>query len=440
MPWEVIGVLALGSSALLYVTVFLPLKRLLKRLRDAEGSDFLVRMPEVGGIAGQLGAAVNRILAKMTDMNVQSIDQRRELDWAQERLDMQADLDRANAELERRLVGQMLLNELTETFSSSLDISAVLSTVCSQVARALTIDEVVLVRFDPASGDLVVAACEGLAEPAEVMGLRFEIGEGVTGEVWDDADTVYIPDTSADDRFLHWKGRHELGSASFVAIRMEYRGEKLGLLDCTRRRTNGFTLDEIDMLKIIAKQAGLAVRNASLYERTLELATHDELTGLLNRRRFLERLDSEWQLRRRYGDAVGLLIVDVDHFKAVNDTMGHLEGDRVLRDLARLLNTSVRKVDLVARYGGEEFVILLPRATPETAQMVAEKLRLAVEDARIAPVGDAELGPTVSVGAACATPSTTDCEPLDLVAAADAALFQAKERGRNQVVVAPNLT
>lgn len=435
------GLVFVAAVALTWGALFMAISqriwRLVGQLVEAEQRRFLVRLPEDGqDELAALSGACNRLLERLTDMSVRELDQNRELKWAQERLFLQMELDVVNQRLAGRLRAQELLGELAHTFSSSLDIDKVLGTVCERVSQALDIDEVAVVLYDKASDDLVAAAAHGVPESAAIVGLRFAIGEGVTGDVWHGEPFAYIADTATDERFLHWKGQHEVQTGSMVAIRLEFGGEKLGLLDCTRHEPDAFSEAELEMLRIVADQASLAVRNARMYERTMELASHDELTGLLNRRHFLELMDAEWFRRIRYGDDLGIIVADIDRFKQYNDRYGHLIGDRVLAEVAGVIRRSVRKVDTVARYGGEEFVVLASRANRETIALIGEKVRAAVEGAVLSVSGIVDRTPTISVGVASACPAESTETALDLLDAADQALLVAKESGRNRVVVA----
>ena len=183
-------------------------------------------------------------------------------------------------------------------------------------------------------------------------------------------------------------------------------------------------VDELDLLAASAERVTLALRTADLMAEVERLATHDALTGLANRRLFDETLLREVARARRTGAPLALAVVDVDHFKAVNDEHGHQVGDEVLRELAAALRQVVRTDDLVARYGGEEFVVLATNATVDDAVVLAERLRAAARTVSVVPV-------TISVGVA-GLPAEGDGEVM--VAAADAALYRAKAAGRDRVV------
>ncbi len=177
-------------------------------------------------------------------------------------------------------------------------------------------------------------------------------------------------------------------------------------------------------------RAELAERNERLLEQAFkleELATHDALTGVFNRRKFNELIDLEIVRVGRYGSPLSFIIIDIDHFKRVNDTLGHEAGDAVLVSLAAVLRGCVRAVDSVARWGGEEFVLLLPQVGVDGASELAARICVAVRDARL--LG----GITVSCGVAELRPPES---PDDLFARADRALYRAKEGGRDRVEVA----
>jgi diguanylate cyclase (GGDEF)-like protein len=164
--------------------------------------------------------------------------------------------------------------------------------------------------------------------------------------------------------------------------------------------------------------------------RTLELekiANLDPLTQIYNRRKFSEKLNKELQRARRYEHALTLIMFDLDYFKAINDQYGHAQGDNVLQSVAQCLKDNLRNVDLYARWGGEEFIVLLPHIPPNEANLVAEKLRLAISKL----VFDQDIKVTASFGISCL--QETDEDSLPLIKRADDALYQAKRDGRNRV-------
>jgi len=211
-------------------------------------------------------------------------------------------------------------------------------------------------------------------------------------------------------------------------------------LRVTRRRRS-FTLREIGFCEIVAEAAGHALERAQLFERIqranerLErLAVTDALTGLYNRRHFHQRLQDEYQRSKRYDLPLACLMFDIDDFKKINDTYGHLQGDTVLREIAVRTNGVIRKTDICARYGGEEFVVIMPQTRLAGARSQAQRLLEVLRSSKY-PGMPAKARVTVSVGVA-----VLDLEKMDncdaLVAQADVALYEAKRLGKNRVVVA----
>lgn len=163
-------------------------------------------------------------------------------------------------------------------------------------------------------------------------------------------------------------------------------------------------------------------------------ATHDTLTGLANRGVILETLRREQSRQRREGGSFGIILMDIDHFKAINDTYGHLFGDAVLRETSRVMKQSVRPYDIVGRYGGEEFLVVVPQADAVVMSGVAERLRKAIEAQSIA-TRDSELHVTASFGVAAST-EAMPVDPQALLNLADEALYRAKRNGRNRAELA----
>jgi diguanylate cyclase (GGDEF)-like protein len=190
------------------------------------------------------------------------------------------------------------------------------------------------------------------------------------------------------------------------------------------------TAVEVDKLMLIAAAAGVALENTEHFSAISERARRDELTGLRNRRAFDERLGQLLKECDRFGQTASLVLVDMDHFKRVNDTDGHEAGDEVLREVARIIELAVRTADTCARYGGEELAILLPHTGLVAATDVAERIRKNIEAATVRVRGK-ELRVTASLGVACYPESTQRGELLFRVA--DRALYEAKSAGRNCV-------
>ncbi|HEX3316442.1 MAG TPA: diguanylate cyclase, partial [Solirubrobacteraceae bacterium] len=221
-------------------------------------------------------------------------------------------------------------------------------------------------------------------------------------------------------------------SALAYPLRASESGDRVLGLIAVARRGRPFTADERQLFAYLAGQAAVSIENVDLHELVQRQAVTDELTGLSNHRRFKEVMAQEVGRSRRFGSDLGLVMLDIDRFKDVNDTYGHQQGDVVLREVARVLRESSREIDEPARYGGEELAVALPQTDLEGAYLFAERVRTALEARRIPRVDGAggHLRVTASLGAA-AMPGNGD-DTAALIAAADAALYRAKRAGRNR--------
>jgi diguanylate cyclase (GGDEF)-like protein len=196
-----------------------------------------------------------------------------------------------------------------------------------------------------------------------------------------------------------------------------------------------FSAQEQELVGYLATQCAVALENARLHEEVVRQATVDELTGLSNHRRLQQALDEELNRSRRFPTPVSLLILDIDDFKAVNDTHGHLQGDAVLRAVAQAVREHTRAVDEAARYGGEELAVLLRGTGLSGARSAAEAIRRAIEALRVPLEGGGHIRVTASLGVAELRRGERD--KSELIAAADAALYKAKRSGKNRTVTAP---
>lgn len=256
---------------------------------------------------------------------------------------------------------------------------------------------------------------------------------------------VLVPDVMQDPMFAGvrelWKREGRTAPVrSVLAIPFALDRRRSGIFFLrTERGERALSAEDSDFAEIVIRAAVAAIRRAQALESTRadnrrleELATTDALTRLLNRRALLDRLSVEVDRARRFKQQLSLLMVDIDHFKSVNDQHGHLVGDAILREMGTLLNGAVRTVDVVARYGGEEFVLILPETSTEGARVFGERLRERIAEHRFDLGTEPIFHLTCSVGVAT-FPSPRVASPEDLFARADEALYRAKSGGRNQV-------
>ena len=234
---------------------------------------------------------------------------------------------------------------------------------------------------------------------------------------------------------------HLAGSVStgYMCVPLIAHGDNLGLLLLLKNPQETSTEETLSDSKkrlatTAAKQIALSLANLNLRNSLLQQAIHDSLTGLFNRRYMEEMLEREIMRVQRKEAPLGIIMLDLDHFKHFNDTFGHEAGDTLLRELSTFMRANIRREDIACRYGGEEFILIMPEASLETTRQRAEKLRQGVERLQVEYQGQLLGTITLSLGVAVSPNHGADGEAL--IRAADAALYQAKTGGRNRVVTA----
>jgi diguanylate cyclase (GGDEF)-like protein len=291
------------------------------------------------------------------------------------------------------------------------------------IAAVVRADTAAFALYDENEHVLAITATHGYPH-AIVEHLRIPPGQGVIGEVF----STGRPTLGHRDPQLPRRLRYR--TDSFLAVPIVASGRTLAVITLTDRADDQpFDARDLMAARMFAAPAALALARERIAEDVDELtraATVDPVTGLFNRRYFETRILAEVQRARRQQQDLALLMVDIDDFKRINDTFGHLEGDRALREVADLLRSGVRIFDVCARYGGEEFAIVMPGASLQMAVQVAERIRRGIYDRS----GLDPLPITVSVGVGFLR-SGDSAE--DLVGSADRALILAKRGGKNTV-------
>ncbi|MEZ4254157.1 MAG: sensor domain-containing diguanylate cyclase [Polyangiales bacterium] len=394
-------------------------------------SDHLHRLPHLGddelGVAAD---AANRLLTHFTDVHVSMIDQRLELEEAQEKLALKEQIEKKSRELEARLRERAVLFEILQESTRRPDLQKMLSQVALKLGPALRLRELaILVREEEA---LVIRAVHGFPNPTALLGREVQQGEGVAGDAAEGNDPVLVRDVRTEPKYLAFWGEAER-TGSYAAVPVMDGKRRVGMLALTRPPDDPLLPEEVRFAGAVGDTLALAIRHGRQMEELRALSMHDELTGLANRRLLKSRIQMELTRARRFRHAVSVLAIDIDHFKLLNDRCGHPVGDEALRSVGAILEDKIRRVDTVARIGGEEFVVLLPRTSSVHALKVAEHLRAAVANH---PFSGADGQPggrlTISVGVAELLPAE---EPSDFLARADAALYAAKGAGRDRVVL-----
>jgi diguanylate cyclase (GGDEF)-like protein len=330
--------------------------------------------------------------------------------------------------LERRRASQLqAINAIAQQMTAVLDLKELLSKVCVLVKDAFHVAHVsVLLKEED---ELVLHAQHGRLTPRISEGGRVSAATGLWGRSLQGAKTLINNDSKTDPEYVDFY----VETKSRMAIPLVSFGQALGVLVLDSEDTNAFNIADMQPLESVADICATAIQNAHYVERVKQLAYLDGLTGIFNRRFFELRMAEELDRARRFGAGMAVIMVDIDHFKRLNDEFGHLLGDEVLRQISSIFHQQLRKIDVVCRYGGEEFAILLSQTDPQHALMVAEKLRSVVAGWQFPGVPRSV---TISAGTANYPDHGTTRDAL--VKAADAGLYSAKQAGRNRVFRAPD--
>lgn len=325
---------------------------------------------------------------------------------------------------QRRARHLALLNEIGRKAAAVLNPQELMSSICPQIRKAFGYDLVRIETRDPLQDDLAVEAEEG--HKTKVIGRRFKFGEGFSGIAAETGQPVLANSVERDERYMALEP--EVQSA--LSLPLKYGTETLGVLSFASFKEHTFASQDVLTLRTLADQLAVALYNARAYQVATEQAITDGLTQLKTHRFFMEALDSEWRRAPRAGHPFSLIVMDLDNFKPVNDRYTHLEGDRVLVAVARLIEARSRQSNVLARYGGDEFAILMPECTVEQAEILAERLRLSMA----ADPFLASHAVTASFGVASFP--MHGAAPEEILRVADAGMYLAKHHKGNRVRVA----
>jgi diguanylate cyclase (GGDEF)-like protein len=334
-----------------------------------------------------------------------------------------ADLNTTYLEFRRRLTQMRVLHEVNLQIGALLEADAVMQATADALQRLVPATAVHIFLQD--------------AEAYEIQAHVSRAPDGAPAPTPSPAAERLVRDAmSAGQPRTDEVHAYGLGtSVATLVVPLRAQGRALGGLCMERQDGPPFDEEATQLAELCAAASAAALANAALYEQSQRLAATDPLTGLYNRRSLEQLLDRELDKARRLGYPVGVLVIDLDQFKTVNDTLGHLQGDKALGAVSRTLRRTLRKIDALARFGGDEFVALLPGCDPPALSSVGEKLRAAVASRRPASLRGAQI--TVSIGGAAALGARASATAL--LETADQALYRAKAAGRNCVAVGDTL-
>ncbi|MFP4686739.1 MAG: diguanylate cyclase [bacterium] len=343
-----------------------------------------------------------------------------------------------------------LLTMISESILKSRDVVTAFDEIIKKIAVAFQADYGQISIADPRREKMWTIAASGRIfdknpKKKPVKLTRLNIGDSISGRVYENRQVLIFRDIDADNRFKRelQKTYRDFRFKTAVGIPLEMENRCWGTLALFFSKRLVFSHEQKCFFNILGKQLAIAsrlgevIRSLNYQKNRLEkMASRDSQTELPNHRALQIMLNKSLEEAYRYNNNLSVLMVDIDNFKEINDTHGHLFGDEVLKNLARLFKKNIRRADTVGRYGGDEFLFILPKTGPEKASNLARRLLEAARENSTEKNGD-EVVALISIGAASIDPSKPRISPDELLDRADRALYKAKKEGRNRVIKAP---
>ena len=337
---------------------------------------------------------------------------------------------------DQREAGEVaIFQELGKALTSSLQLDQVLRTIMEKIDEFLRPDNWSLLLLDESKQELYFELAVGKASQA-LKDVRIKIGQGIAGWVAQHGETVVVPDTTKDTRFFgQVDEKTKTETQSIVAVPVKFRDTCLGVIELINCfGPEGFDDRDLKLLEALSDFAAIALENARHVKRIHELTITDDCTSLYNARHMGFILETEIYRSQRYNYQFSLVFIDLDHFKQVNDTHGHLVGSRLLAEIGNALKAHCRLIDFAFRYGGDEFVILLPQTSKDNALNVARRLHKLIRETLWLDPDGLSIHVTPSLGVASyPTDSRTKEGLLHL---ADEAMYLVKNTNRDSVAAA----
>jgi diguanylate cyclase (GGDEF)-like protein len=336
----------------------------------------------------------------------------------------------------KREAGEIaVFQELGKALTSSLELDQVLRTIMEKIDEFLRPDNWSLLLLDEKTNELYFELAVGKASQA-LKDVRIKVGQGIAGWVAEHGETVVVPDTAKDTRFfakVDEKTRTE--TQSIVAVPVKFRGSCLGVIELINcMGPEGFDQRDLKLLEALSDFAAIALENARHVKRIHELTITDDCTSLFNARHMSAILETEIYRSQRYNYEFSIVFIDLDHFKQVNDTHGHLVGSKLLAEIGNSLKGHCRVIDYAFRYGGDEFVILLPQTSKESALLVSRRLHELIRGTTWLEADGLRIRLTPSIGVASYPVDSRTKEGI--LHLADEAMYLVKNTNRDAVAAA----
>ena len=318
--------------------------------------------------------------------------------------------------------------EFHEQIDSIRDYSELVQFAVKGVCYILEAQRCSLMIQDEATRYLKIIGAQGISEDI-IKSTKVELGKSISGQVAQEGKAIIVPNIEYDTKWHRPKMPYYLGR-SFVIVPFRLENQLVGVINVADKNSSAlqsipFSERDLKVLNILTAKIAVALDNIRLLADLNLLTVTDPMTQIFNYRRFLESLEREMSRGKREAKFLSIAMMDIDHFKTVNDTLGHLEGDSLLRTFGEILKKQLRETDIICRYAGDEFCIVFPETTADGAKNAAEKIRKVVERYPF------KLPVTLSVGIA---QFKTGMTVKDFIQQADQALYQAKKEGRNRVI------
>jgi diguanylate cyclase (GGDEF)-like protein len=327
-----------------------------------------------------------------------------------------------------------IFHDVAKALTSSLDVDSILQTIMEKMAEYFRPDTWSLLMVDEEHNELYFAIAVGDAAEA-LKDVRLKVGEGIAGWVAKNGEQLIVPDVYTDPRFAkridevtQWETR------SIICMPLNSKHRVLGVIQLVNVDMKGFSDQEIFFLHALCDYAAIAIENSRAVQKIQELTITDDCTGLYNARHLYKTLETEVYRSSRFGYEFSVLFIDLDHFKQVNDTHGHLIGSKLLAEIGYLIKAQLRLIDYAFRYGGDEFVVLLPQTGKDQALYVAKRLRDALRVSNFCKEEGLNLNVRASIG--LATYPHDAKSPHDVIRQADEMMYLVKNTSRDNIGIA----
>ena len=340
----------------------------------------------------------------------------------------------AGTQLTRQSQELTIFHDVAKALTSSLDLDSILQTIMEKMAEYFRPDTWSLLMVDEQKDELYFAIAVGEAAEA-LKDIRLKVGEGIAGWVAKHGEQVILSDVESDPRFAKRidEATH-CQTRSVICVPLRSRLRVLGVIQLVNADISQFNGQEIFFLQALCDYAAIAIENARWVEKIQELTITDDCTGLYNARHLYKTLETEVYRSSRFGYEFSVLFIDLDRFKHVNDTHGHLVGSKLLAEIGYLVKAQLRLIDFAFRYGGDEFVVLLPQTGKDQALVVAKRLRDALRASNFCGDEGLNLNVRASIGLATYPHDARDAH--DIIRQADEMMYLVKNTTRDNIGIA----